>query len=64
MIDKIKENKEKLQLEYDNTIKALKIVQEQIQIYKKKAEELTSHLNYTKGARDILEDILEGEENV
>ena len=57
MSEKINEEKEKLNVEFENSKKALKQVKEQIIIFNKKGEELTAHLNYLKGAIDILEQI-------
>lgn len=53
----IKEEKERLAKELENTMKAIKSVQETITIYRKKGEELTAHYNYVKGASDLLLDI-------
>jgi hypothetical protein len=64
MIDKINEQKEKLKIEYENTIIAMRNVKEQIQIFNKKGEELAAHLNYTKGAMDILDNVTKDDENV
>ena len=63
MIDKINEKKEELQIKYENTIKAMQSVKEQIQVFNKKGEELAMEATYLKGKLDMLKE-LEGEEDV
>jgi septal ring factor EnvC (AmiA/AmiB activator) len=62
MEDKIKQEIKKLETEITNSKKALEVVKEQIKIYDLKGKEITAHLNYTKGALDILKDLIEPEE--
>lgn len=52
------DKKKTLEVEMKNTLLAIKEVSEQINIFKKKAQELASHHNYVKGAIDIIDDII------